>query len=167
MSGISEFLLVLSNLLFGGVIIAYFYFREVKNKINDTETITKLDSFYQTAIDKMQTIYTQQFSTLKDLAKSKDDLTQEALLEYLKHTERLEKMVLPKPVTRRAVEEILAQTPSLVPNDIEKTDQELDQDQLNDLLSRIPITKDTKVKIEGDLSENGLAEEVFSGSISE
>lgn len=162
-----DIFLVLSNLLFGISILAYFYFREVKNQNRDFEKFKELNELMSLEVEVLQEGYKESLKAIVDTSESKDNLTQKALLEYLKHNERLEKMILPQPVTKRAVQEILDQTPTLVPNEIDKMDKELEQDQLNDLLTRIPITKSTKVMFEGDDGiTNGLAEEIIPDMMS-
>ena len=162
-----EIFLVLSNLLFGFSILAYFYFKEVNNRKDDSERIEKLDFFYSQTITNITNLVEKQFLTLKEVSKSKDDLVQKTLLEYLKHNERLEKMILPQPVTKKAVQEILDQTPPMVPNDIDKIPEEIVQDELNEVLAKIPITKNTKIAFEGDMNGD-LPEEMdqMSGKLS-
>lgn len=152
----AEFSLALSNLLFGVSILIYFYFREIKNRKDDSERVDKLDSFYSKTID-----------TIGFLSKSKDELFHKTLLEYLKHNEKLEKMILPQPVTRKAVQEILDQTPEMVPNDIDKMPEEAIQDELNEVLAKIPITKDTKIAFEDNMSEppEEIDNDVMSGKL--
>lgn len=150
-----EIVLVLSNLLFGVSILAYFYFREIKNQDREFEKFKELTT-------GMGSSFVSSLRILIDITKSKDNLTQKALLEYLRHNEKLERMILPQPVTRKAVQEILDQTPPIVPNDIDKTDTELQTDELNELLTRIPITKNTKVKFEDDMISD-LPEEIDNG----
>lgn len=162
-----ELFLVLSNLLFGISILGYFFFREVKKREDDSARIEKLDMFYSQSMDTISSMAETQLQTLDSISKSKDDLTQKTLMEYLKHNERLEKMILPSPVTAKAVREILDQTPPMVPqereNEIDKVDEELQQAQLDELLTKLPITPQTKVKFEEDGLENGLAEEILPG----
>lgn len=159
-----EIVLVISNLLLVLAILSYFYLREIKSKTDDDQRISKIEEFYSQAMTDTNMVFTEQLQTISDLSKSKDDLTQKTLMEYLKHNERLEKMILPQSVTRQAVQEVLSNMPEMVPNDIEKSDKELDQDQLQDLLARVPITKDTKVMFEGDVGSD-LPEEIISGSV--
>ncbi len=156
----TEAVLAISNLLFGASVLGYFYFREVRER---SDTGEKLDGFYSRALHHLVASFDQYNQTLKEISESKDQLFQQTLTEYLKHNERLEKMVLPQPVTKKAVQEVLDQ----MPNEIEKDDKELEKEQLEDLLTRIPITKDTKVQFEGDTGalDNGLAEEIMSGQV--
>lgn len=162
----TEIVLVLSNLLFGISILTYFYFREIKNQDRDFEKFRNLNNFLVEAVNNLKESSEGSLKTLTDITKSKDNLTQKALLEYLKHNERLEKMILPQPVTRKAVQEILDQTPPIVPNDIDKTDTELQSDELNELLTRIPINKNTKVKFEDDVDlPEEIDEGVYSGKL--
>lgn len=162
-----DLLLVLSNLLFGLFILGYFYFREVKKREDDSARIEKLDMFYSQSMDTISSLVEVQLQTIESMSKSKDDLTQKTLLEYLKHNERLEKMILPSPVTARAVQDILDQTPPMVPNEIDKSNAEIEQDQLNELLTKVPITKTTKVAFDnavGELEEE-IEQDTFSGKI--
>lgn len=159
----TEIFLVLSNLLFGISILAYFYFREVKNRKDDLEKIERLDMFYSQTLDSVSVTVDNWIETLEKISASKDKLFHQTLLEYLKHNEKLEKMILPQPVTRKAVQDILDQTPPMVPNDIEKIPEEIEQDTLNEMISKIPITKNTKVKFEDDLE---LPEEIDSDMMS-
>ena len=156
----TEFLLVLSNLLFGISILTYFFFKELKSEQPDKE---RLADFFGANAEDMRGMTTEFIQALEKISKSKDDLFQKTLLEYLKHNERLEKMILPQPVTRKAVQEILDQTPPLVPNDIEKVPEEIEQDNLNEVLAKIPITKNTKVKFENDFE---LPEEIDADAMS-
>lgn len=159
-----EIFLIASNLLFAVSIIVYFFLKEFRQLAADDDRIDKLDLYYTENLSQLQTFFKEQFVILKDLSKSKDDLFQKTLIEYLKHNERLEKMILPQPVTKKAVEEVLANLPEQIPNDIEKSDKELEQDELNDLLSRTPITATTKVAFEDDgsgLISGGLSEEIL------
>lgn len=159
-----EVFLVLSNLLFGISILVYFFIREIKNENREFEKFQKLNESMSLEVEVLQQGYQESLKTIVETTKSKDNLTQKALLEYLKHNERLEKMILPQPVTRKAVQDILDQTPPMVPNEIEKLDVELQQDELNEMLSKIPITKDTKLAFEGD--EIDLPEEMDGAVIS-
>lgn len=150
----TEIFLVLSNLLFGISILTYFFLKELRNEQPDKD---RLISFSLENMDSLTETAAAYISSLEKISKSKDDLFQKTLLEYLKHNERLERMILPQPVTRKAVQDILDQTPPLVPNDIEKIPEEIEQDNLNELLNKIPITKNTKVKFEDDME---LPEEI-------
>lgn len=147
--------LILSNLLFGISILLYFYFKEVHTKKDDNGRIDKLDDFYSRAMDKLQTIQLENIRSLEEISCSKDELFKTTFMEYLKHNEKLEKMVLPQPVTKKAVQDILNQTGPMVPNEIEKDDAELEKEQLDDMLARIPITKDTKITFEEDMVSGG------------
>lgn len=154
--------LIISNLLFGIAILAYFYFKEIKGEQSDKE---RLANFFAANVRSIQELTIAHLASLEKLSKSKDDLFQKTLVEYLKHNEKLEKMILPQPVTRRAVQEILNQTPPMVPNDIEKMPEEVDQDELNEVLAKIPINKNTKVAFEGDIPDE-LPEEIIPDSMS-
>lgn len=150
------FLLVISNLSFGVSILLYFYFKEMKNKDRAFDR-------FQEVIRIHEGLARENLKTLTEVSKSKDTLFQKTLIEYLKHNEKLEKMILPQPVTRKAVEEILSSGPLPVANEIEKTENELEQDNLNDILGKLPITRDTKVAFEdGQVDEamDGLSEEI-------
>lgn len=151
-----EGVLALSNLLLVISVLVYFTLKEDRDR---RERETNSDTAIINAgilLDK-----------LKDISQSKDMLTQKILVEYLKHNERLEKMVLPQPVTRKAVQEVLDHMPPTVPNDIEKDDTELEKEQMDELLNRMSITRDTKVAIEGDNGFDAdpgvLDEEIISG----
>lgn len=152
-----EIVLVVSNLLLVLSILTYFYFREMTKDPLEVSDKGRLADFFARNTEKYM-------DSLVAITESKDDLFQKTLIEYLKHNERLEKMILPGPVTRKAVEEVLSNMPEMVPNDIEKSDKELDQDQLTDLLSKVPITRDTKIMFEGDVGSD-LPEEIISGSV--
>lgn len=167
----TEIFLVLSNLLFGISILVYFYFKEVKNQDRDYEKFQKITQFLVDAVNTLKINSNDSMKVVTELSKSKDTLFQKAFAEFLKHNEKLEKLILPQPVTRRAVQDILDQTPPMVPNDIEKIPEELEQDSLNEVLSKIPINKNTKVKFEDDMElpeeiETELVPDAMSGKLS-
>src|ERR1035437_9665297 len=163
--------LVFTNLLLVGAIIAYFYLKENKKEDQSFAQFQKIADFMVNALNTNKANAEIALLTLQEISKSKDDLTQKTLLEYLKHNERLEKLILPKPVTAKAVQEVLDHMPESVPNDIDKTDKELADEQLNDIMATIPITHDTKVAWEqgdGVISGGGsfdLEETVLSNDI--
>lgn len=159
----TEAFLVLSNLLFGIAILAYIYFKDVRNHNDDQTDKERMADFFSGNIDLLRETSKENMDALIDLSKSKDELFQKTFTEYLKHNEKLEKMILPQPVTRKAVEDILFQTGPMVPNEIDKNDAELEKEQLDEMISRIPINKDTKVLFEDDLqSDGGLGEEILT-----
>lgn len=155
----TEAFLIVSNLLFGISILVYIYLKDIRNGSSDQEDKKRMADFFASNA-----------TTLISLTESKDQLFQKTFIEYLKHNERLEKMILPQPVTKRAVEEILMQSGPMIPNDIEKNDKDIEKEQLEDLLARIPITKDTNVMFEGGampLSQGlGVEEEILNNGLS-
>lgn len=164
----TELFLVVSNFLFGASILLYFFFREINKDPQEHEDKEMLADFFSENVLTLRLSSEKNMDTLVSISKSKDELFQKTLIEYLKHNERLEKMILPQPVTKRAVQDILDQVGPMVENDIEKSDEDLDKEQLEDLLGRLPITAQTKVAFEEDMMSGGgaLDEEIEDTGIS-
>lgn len=148
----TEWVLVLSNLLFGVAILVYFYLREIRSKNDFRDDVHNLHEFYKETITSTND-YNKERETSKDL------LIVETFTAYLKHIQSLEKAIVPKtptPITRDMVAEFMTDP---IPNDIEKTEIEEQQADFNEMLNKIPITPDTKVEFE-DGTPNPIEEEI-------
>jgi len=138
----TEIFLALSNLIFAGAILFYFYKREMKHREDAEKNIILIQEFY------------------KQISLSKDKLAAESFKGYLKHIQALEKMVLPKPITKEMVNDILLQTPPMAENDIEKNAEDVNKENFMDVFSKIPIDNETKVAFENEI--DAPAEQIIS-----
>lgn len=127
-----------------GSFLLYFYFKEIRHKNDDNLRLGSLEKFYKEANETRDQL-------LKEITKSKDETFRKTFEDFLKHIQKLELMVLPKPVTRNMVNEVLTRSPMEVENDIEKSDIEINQDNFMDVLSKIPITDKTSVAFENEI----------------
>ena len=149
-----ESVLVITNFLMVGSILLYFYFREIRHKNDENLRNESLQQFYKDANNTRDQL-------LKDITKSKDETFKKTFEDFLKHIQKLELMVLPKPVTRNMVQEVLDRSPLEVENDIEKSDVEINQENFMDVLSKIPITDKTKVAFESEVNDIEMPEEII------
>lgn len=125
-----EVTLAVSQTLILLALLFYFYKREVKK-----------DILGQSALETFQ----KQFDAMEE---RKDALLEANFSSYLKHIANLEKMVLPKPVTAKMVQDVIARGPEeVVENQIEETGTpEIDINEEN--FKNIPINRDTRVIFE-------------------
>lgn len=126
-----ESVLAITILLIVISLLVYFYFREVKHMDQGEGLFSRIEN-----------IVNSRDNLLKDILEKKD-------LVHLKHIQVLEKQIQPKPVDK-ITDYVVSGAVSEKPNDIEKTDEDLKEDAFNEALKNVPITKDTKVVIEGD-----------------
>lgn len=155
----NEIILTISNLLFGISILTYFYFRELRHKEDAESNVKSIQTFYEK-------ISISKDNLLKEISDKKDKLVHDTFASYLKHIQGLEKqMIQPKdPVMNYLNGSTYGANHSVPPianpspNDIEKTEEEMESESFNDIFSKIPITKDTKVMVEGE----GLPEEIIA-----
>jgi len=139
----AEIFLAISNLLFGVAILTYFYLREIKHKIDTANQVNSLKTFYQE-------ISISKDSLIKEISEKKDKLIQETFDAYLKHIQTLEKMVNPK--QDRFTQHVLSPVIPIseIPNEIEKTEEDIKEESFQEVLSKIPITHKTKVSFENE-----------------
>ena len=141
-----ESVLAITNLLLVVAVLVYFYFREIKHQNSIDNQLEKTQKFYE------------QISLSKDaLAESSSESEKKLLNQifgsFLKHIKELEQMVLPKPITRNMVEDIMLRTPPLVENEIEKNPEDITEENFMDVFSRIPIDDNTKVSFENEIDQ--------------
>lgn len=146
-----EILLSISNLILIISILFYFFHKEVQQGSIFKEELSSLEQFYANINEGKD-------SLVNELSSSKDKLISQSLSAFLKHIEKLETSVLPKPINKKMVEDILAQTPPMVENEIEKTQEQVNQDNFMEVLANVPITADTKIAFEDEINEieNGV-----------
>lgn len=141
-----EMVLTISNLLMVIAVLFYFYFQEVKQKEEVRDQTYKSQQFFREMNNSKDLLY-------KEISLSKDKLTNENLIAFLKHIKNLEEMVLPKPITKGMVDDIMLRTPPLVENEIDKDVGKIDEENFMDVFSKIPLDGNTKVAFEGELNE--------------
>jgi len=85
-----------------------------------------------------------------NISEKKDKLIQETFDAYLKHIQTLEKMVNPK--QDRFTQHVLSPVIPIseIPNEIEKTEEDIKEESFQEVLSKIPITHKTKVSFENE-----------------
>jgi len=150
-----EIILTISNAVIVVAILVYFYLREIRNRQSVDEQLTKTQTFYEK-------ISTSKDSLLKEINSSKDKLSNQNFTAFLKHIQQLEQMVLPKPITKQMVDDIMLRTPPLTENEIEKDAEEIDQDNFMEVLSKIPMDEFTNVSFENEIDRSdGPEEEVI------
>ena len=131
-----EISLILSNLVLISIIVAYFYFKEMRvNKIEQ--------SLYTQVTDKVLAGLQSTLTVLEKTTTLKDNLLQKTQTDYLKHLEKMAEMAKPRPLHMES-----PVTPMPIENEIEQEEEEERQRELEDMISRIPITRDTKVAFE-------------------
>src|SRR3990167_7543832 len=131
-----EISLILSNLVLISIIVAYFYFKEMRvNKIEQ--------SLYTQVTDKVLAGLQSTLTVLEKTTTLKDNLLQKTQTDYLKHLEKMAEMAKPRPLHMES-----PVTPMPIENEIEQEEEEERQRELEDMISRIPITRYTKVAFE-------------------
>lgn len=126
-----EIALAITQITLVLAVLFYFYKREKFRETLNEETDSRKQQFYVEAMKQSTALVTQNFST------------------YLKHIQNLEKMVLPKPITQKDVQDILDRTPPIVENDIDRDDSD---DPFGfakeESFARVPINNKTQVMFE-------------------
>lgn len=122
--------LAITQLLTLVAILGFFLYREHRYRNDDQRNTQLLKDYFQ------------------ELNKGKDKVLGDSFGLYLKHIQKLETMVLPKPVTAKMVQEVIDRTPPIV---VENEIDRIDRDVINDSpiggvpFESIPISRDTKV----------------------
>lgn len=148
-------ILVIANTVIVIAILIYFYFKDAKHTEETTYQITNSQDF-------IREINTSKDELLKEVTQSKDKLTNQNFKDFLTHIRKLEEMVLPKPVTKQMVNDIMYATPPLTENEIEKNSEDINQDNFMDVLSHIPIDNNTRVSFENEIDTGDVPEEILS-----
>jgi hypothetical protein len=126
--------LVLSQTIAFASLLVYFFLKDKKQDQDRKSFADDLKGYFQDVNKKSETVFVQTFNS------------------YLKHISNLEKMVLPKPITQKMVEDVLKQTPPIVrevfvENEIDKVEDDgikITESNFN----KIPIGQTTKVMFE-------------------
>lgn len=106
--------------------LVFFFFREKHQESIDS----RKQKFYVDAMTQSNELISQNFSA------------------YLKHIQNLEKMVLPKAVSQKEVEDILNRTPPIVENEIDKVEDDPFGFAKEDSFAKVPINNETQVMFE-------------------
>lgn len=138
-----EITLAITNLLLVVAVLTYFYLREIKQTERLEDQIFSTQGFFE------------------EMNQTKDNLIRENFKNFLAHIKHLEEMVLPKPVTRSMVDDIMLRTPPLSENEIEKNPEEINQENFMDVFSKIPINANTKVVFENEIEGKNPQEEII------
>jgi len=149
-----EIVLVVTNFLIVLTVFVYFYLREVRHREDAQDQILQVSQFYRESSTAQENLF-------KEISLSKDKLVGQSFVAYLKHIQGLEKMVLPKPINKKMVEDIMLRTPPISENEIDKQDEEITEDNFMDVLSKIPITGATSVAFENEISAGEVPESVL------
>lgn len=129
-------------------ILAYFYFREFKHQDKfDKDTGNMRELFRELSTSKDSFIEELTASQNKLLAELFDSNRKSQEL-YLKHIQSLEKLSIPKQ-QEKIIDQLMDSIKS-EPNQIEKDEEEIKQEDFNEVFSRIPLNPNTKVAFEGD-----------------
>lgn len=143
-----EIILAVSNCLLVIGILAYFYWKEVKNKEDGGKQTQIVYQFFKELNDSKDGV-------LKELSTSQSKVLETTSQAYLKHIASLEKIMAPKPQVIRENNHMES------PNDIEKTEVEKDKEEFADIVSKLPIDQFTKVAFENDIVEDGVQKETI------
>lgn len=145
----AESFLALTIFLIVVALLIYFYLREFKHAGRQDIAMGLHVTSIDHQLDRIEKIVQSRDNLLKDILDKKDHV-------HMRHIQALEKQLKPNPV----MDFVAQETPKPeAPNDIEKTESELEADEFNKAFANIPITADTKVVIEGDQSQ--LPEEIL------
>lgn len=140
-------------------ILAYFYFREFKHQDKskaDLDSMRELfrelssgkDSFIEEQTASQNKLLTELTVSQNKLLTQMFDSNRKSQELYLKHIQSLEKLSIPKQ-QEKIIDSIMDHIQA-EPNQIEKDEEELKQEDFNEVFSRIPLNPNTKVAFEGD-----------------